>query len=70
MIVAGAAITLTTAFFFKVDDERLHVILVTLLAMFIGLVIFMILAFDRPFMGDLGLPAAPYQLIYEQLMLP
>ena len=70
VILVGAAISLTTAFFFKVDDERLHLILVTLLAMFIGLVIFMILAFDRPFMGDLGLPAAPYQLIYDQLMKP
>jgi hypothetical protein len=68
VILFGGAISLTTAFFFKVEDERLHAILVTLLAMFMGMVIFMILALDRPFMGDLGLPPAPYQLIYDQLM--
>jgi hypothetical protein len=68
VILAGAFISLTTAFFFKVEDERLHAILVTLLAMFMGMVIFMILALDRPFMGDLGLSPAPYQLIYDQLM--
>ena len=55
VIVAGAFISLSAAFFFKVEDARLHRILVTLLAGFIGLLIFMILALDRPFRGDLGL---------------
>jgi hypothetical protein len=68
VIVAGAFISLSAAFFFKVEDVRLHGILVTLLAVFMGLVIFMILALDRPFRGDLGLPPDPYQLIYDQLM--
>ncbi len=49
---------------------RLHGILVTLLAMFIGLVIFMTLALDHPFRGDLGVQPEPYQLIYDQLMKP
>ncbi len=35
---------------------------------FIGLVIFMIFALDRPFRGDLGLGPESYQLIYDQLM--
>jgi hypothetical protein len=68
VIGAGAVISLSAAFFFKVEDVRLHGILVTLLAAFIGLVIFMIFALDRPFRGDLGLSADPYQLIYDQLM--
>ncbi len=38
------------------------------LAAFVGLVIFMIFALDRPFRGDLGLTPDPYQLIYDQLM--
>ena len=68
VIVAGAFISLTASFFFKVEDARLHGILVTLLAVFMGLVIFMILALDRPFRGDLGIGPEPYQLIYDQLM--
>jgi hypothetical protein len=68
VIVAGAFISLSAAFFFKVEDARLHAILVTLLAAFMGLVIFMILALDRPFRGDLGIGPEPYQLIYDQLM--
>ena len=47
---------------------RLHVTLVTLLATFIGLVIFMTFAFDRPFRGDLGLDPGPYQLVYDKVM--
>jgi hypothetical protein len=68
VIVAGAFIGLSASFFFKVEDARLHGIQVLLLAAFVGLVIFMIFALDRPFRGDLGLRPDPYQLIYDQLM--
>jgi len=70
VIGAGAFISLSASFFFKVEDVRLHGILVVLLATFIGLVIFMIFALDRPFRGDLGLRPDAYQLIYDQLMKP
>lgn len=68
VVIIGALIGLTTSFFFKVGDVRLHYTLVGLLAAFIGLVMFMILAFDRPFRGDLGLSPDSYRLVYEQLM--
>ncbi len=68
VIIAGAFIGLSASFFFKVEDARLQGIHVLLLATFIGLVIFMIFALDRPFRGDLALSPAPYQLIYDQLM--
>jgi Protein of unknown function (DUF4239) len=69
VILVGAFISLTATFFFKVEDARLHGILVSLLAAFMGLVIFMVLALDRPFRGDLGIGPQPYQLIYDQLMV-
>jgi len=68
VIVMGAFISLSASFFFRVEDVRLHCIEVLLLAVFIGLVIFMIVALDRPFRGDLGIPADPYKLTYDQLM--
>jgi ribose/xylose/arabinose/galactoside ABC-type transport system permease subunit len=70
VVLVGAIIGLCSTFFFKVEDVRLHSILVTLLAVFMGLVIFMILALDRPFEGDLGIGPQPYQLIYDKLMKP
>jgi hypothetical protein len=68
VVLAGAAISLTATFFFEVEDARLHAVMVTLLAAFIGLVVFMILAFDRPFRGDLGLESGPYQQVYDVVM--
>ncbi len=70
VIILGAFIGLSASFFFRVHDVRLHIIEVLLLAIFIGLIIFMILALDRPFRGDLGIPPDSYRLIYEQLMKP
>jgi hypothetical protein len=70
VIVLGAIISLSSSFFFQVEDGRLHGILVKLLAAFIGLIIFMIFALDHPFRGELGLSPEPYQLIYDQLMKP
>ncbi|HEV7396369.1 MAG TPA: hypothetical protein VGN86_07640 [Pyrinomonadaceae bacterium] len=70
VIVLGAFIGLSASFFFRVEDPRLQGIQVLLLAIFIGLIIFMILALDRPFRGDLGIGPEPYQLIYDQLMKP
>jgi Protein of unknown function (DUF4239) len=70
VVLVGAIIGLCSTFFFKVEDVRLHGILVTLLAVFMGLVIFMILALDHPFEGDLGIGPQPYQLIYDMLMKP
>jgi hypothetical protein len=70
VIIVGAFIGLSASFFFRVEDPRLHGIEVLPLATFIGLIIFMIFALDRPFRGDLGVRADPYQLVYDQLMKP
>jgi len=70
VVVVGALISLSAAFFFQVKDARLHSILVVMLAGFMGLVIFMILVLDRPFRGELGVRPEAYQIVYDQLVLP
>lgn len=70
VVFAGALISLSSSFLFKVEDVRLHGILVVLLSTFMGLVIFMTLALDRPFRGDLGVQSDPYQLLIDQLARP
>jgi len=70
IIFAGALIGISSAFVFRVEDVRVHAIQVVLLAAFIGLVIFMTVALDRPFCGDLGLGPEPYQIVYDHLMKP
>jgi hypothetical protein len=68
VVLLGAAISLTGTSFFHVEDIRLHATLVSLLATFIAAVIFLVLAMDHPFRGDLGVSPEPYQLIYDHLM--
>ena len=70
VIVFGAVISISSCYFFHVEDVRLHCILVALLAVLIGLVITMTVSMNHPFRGDLGLSADPYQLVYDQLMKP
>jgi hypothetical protein len=65
VIIIGAFISMSSAFFFKVGDLWLHGILVSLLALFVGLVIFMVFALDHPFSGDLGISSAQYQTLYD-----
>ena len=68
VIMFGALVCLSSTFFFHVEDALLQRIQVVLLAVFIGMIIFIIFALDRPFRGDLGLQPDSYQLIYDQLM--
>ena len=68
VVILGAFIGLTASFFFRVEEPRLQIIQVLLLATFIGLIIFMTLALDRPFRGDLGIKPEPFQLIYDSVM--
>jgi hypothetical protein len=70
VVLVGASISLSASFFFHVEDVRLHATLVTLLATFIGCVIFVVLALDHPFRGELGISSDAYQLIHDQLMKP
>ncbi|HET9326993.1 MAG TPA: DUF4239 domain-containing protein [Candidatus Eisenbacteria bacterium] len=68
VIVLGALISLVSAYYFPVHDSHVHHVQVSLLAGFIGLVIFLVLALDRPFHGDLGVEPHAYEIIYKQLM--
>jgi len=68
VIFLGAALGVAGSYFFRVKDPRLHRNLVVLLTTLIAMVIFVVFAFDRPFRGDMGIKAEPYQLVYDQLM--
>ena len=70
IITGGALISLSSSFFFRGEDVWLQGIQVSLLAAFIGMAIFLIFAFDRPFRGELGVRPDSYQLVYDQLLKP
>jgi hypothetical protein len=66
-VLGGAVLAIISTFFFIVADRRLHLILVCLLAAFIGMVVVIIAAYDRPFVGDLRVTPASYELLLDSL---
>jgi len=68
VVIVGAVISVSSSFLFRIEDARVQGIQVALLSAFIGLVVFLIFALDRPFHGELGLGPDAYRLVYGQLM--
>jgi hypothetical protein len=68
VILVGALITLAPAFLFDTGSLKLHRLMVVLLSAIMGLLIFLIAFYDRPFRGRHGITPEAYELIYEQLM--
>lgn len=67
VVVAGGVLTVLMTFFFWTERSRLHLYLNLALAMTIGLVIFLILALDRPLVGDVSVSPAVFQEVLESM---
>ena len=68
VIWLGAAISIGVAYFYRIDDVKLHAALVSLMAGFLAVVLFMITINDKPFYGYNSLAPTPYQLILENVI--
>ena len=68
VIWLGAAINIFAGYFFYIQDARLHAVTVGLMAGFLALVVFLIIANDRPFMGETGISPSAYQAVLDTLI--
>lgn len=68
VVLLGGLITLASAFFFEVADRRLQKFMIVLLSCTLGLLIFLIAFYDRPYVGSHAITPEAYELIYHQLM--
>ena len=68
VIWLGAAISIGVAYFYRIEDAKLHALLVILMAGFLALVLFMITINDKPFYGYAGIPSTPYETILENVI--
>ena len=68
VIFTGAAISIGVAYFFHLEDWKLHAALVGLIAGFLGLVLFMIVVNDRPFVGAVSIGPDSYILVRDRDM--
>lgn len=68
VIWMGAAISIGVAYFYKIADPKLHIVLVVLMAGFLAVVLFMITINDKPFYGAVGISSDPYKDVLERLI--
>jgi phosphotransferase system glucose/maltose/N-acetylglucosamine-specific IIC component len=68
VIWAGAVISISVAYFYRIEDPKLHAILISLMAAFLAMLLFMIVVNDRPFYGRFSIPADPYKLILDNVI--
>lgn len=69
VVLAGAGINVGLTFFFKVDDLKLHTLLVSLFATSLALLIFITAAMDNPFRGELGVTAEAFQEVLDNVFV-
>jgi len=68
VLLPGAMGCLLLCLFFHIEDVRFQAVLLTGLAGFVAMVLFVIVSLDRPFQGPMAISADSYQLIHDQLM--
>jgi hypothetical protein len=70
VLLPGAMGCIVLCFFFQVRNAYFQGILLFGLAGFLAMVLFVIIALDRPFVGETGITAESYQLVYDHHMRP
>ncbi len=67
VIWIGAAISISVAYLFKIEDPKMHAILVGLMAGFLAIVLFMVVVNDRPFYGSVCVSPEPYRQVLDRM---
>jgi len=68
VVLIGAWLTFGLTYLFWVENLRLHLILVGLLATFIGLLVFLTAAMDNPFRGEFSVTPDAFQQVLDKVM--
>jgi hypothetical protein len=68
VLLPGAMGCLALCFLFQVDNPRFHAFLLLGMAAFLAMVLFVIVALDRPLCGDMAVRPDSYQLVYDHHM--
>lgn len=67
VIWIGAVISIGVAYFFNIQDPKIHALLIGLMAGFLSIVLFMIVINDKPFYGSVSVSPEPYQMLLDKL---
>lgn len=67
VVLLGAALVMSITYLLRVQ-HTVQYVLTGCLAMFIGLVVFVIASLDRPLSGPLAIDSKPYQIVLDRLI--
>ncbi len=67
VVLIGAFLTISVTYLLQIE-RAVQLVLTGFLAMFIGLVVFVIASLDEPLSGPLAIDSHPYQLVLERLI--
>ena len=67
VVLLGAALVMSVTYLLRVE-QTVQFVLTGCLAMFIGLVVFVIASLDRPLSGPLAIDSKPYQIVRDRLI--
>jgi hypothetical protein len=68
VVLIGALLNIALTYLFWVENRLLHAVLVSILATFIGLLIFLTAAMDNPFRGEFSVSPDVYQMVLDNVM--
>jgi hypothetical protein len=69
-VLIGALITIAFSYGFVVVSFRLHAVLTGLLALMVGVMVFVIAALDHPYLGEVSVTPDAYQVVLDKVMVP
>jgi hypothetical protein len=70
VVLIGALLNGLLTYLFWVENLWLHASLVSILAVFIALLVFLTAAMDNPFRGEFSVSSDAFQTILEKVMTP
>lgn len=68
VVVLGAVITLSVSWFFETITFAVHFWMVTLTAGLLGLIIWLLVMMDHPFLGEVSIKPEPFEQVYASIM--
>lgn len=68
IVLIGAILNMAILYVLRIEPLRTHTLLIALLSSFISLMIFVIIAMDHPFVGDLSINPTPFENLRARQM--
>nr|MBA2714638.1 DUF4239 domain-containing protein [Rubrobacteraceae bacterium] len=70
VVIIGAVLSIVLTWLFALERLGIHLLVSGILAMFIGVTVFLIAAMDHPFRGALSISPEAFEIVLKTLMTP